>query len=136
MIRRLINYSLKNVIVKTVFTITVFEILLFVGRSVLGPTQLVTGSKRVYHTNLYLKLKYDLLILSVVASKSFSEQNKDFLWVVFSLASFPIRPFRNNLQENNVPQNECNLVPQKHYSWQIYTVGPSISMNMLFDHAV
>ena len=38
-IKKLIEYSLKNVIVKAMFTLTVFEILLFEGRSVLPPSQ-------------------------------------------------------------------------------------------------
>ena len=36
MIRKLIEYSLKDVVVKAMFTLTVFEILLFEGRSVLA----------------------------------------------------------------------------------------------------
>ena len=36
-IRKLIKYSLKNVAAKTVFTVTVFEIFLLEGMSVLGP---------------------------------------------------------------------------------------------------
>ena len=46
-IRKLIEYSLEIVLVKTMFTLTVFEILLSQGRSVLWPTQQVIGSKRV-----------------------------------------------------------------------------------------
>ena len=42
-----IEYYLKNVLVKTMFTLTVFNILLFEGRSVLGPTHRVPGSERV-----------------------------------------------------------------------------------------
>ena len=43
--RKLIEYSLNNVIAKAVFTSTVFEIL-FEVRSVLSPVQLGTGSER------------------------------------------------------------------------------------------
>ena len=46
-IRKLIKYSLKKLPVKAIFTLTVFEILLFEGRSVLRPAQRVTGSERV-----------------------------------------------------------------------------------------
>ena len=46
-IRKLIEYSLEIVLVKTMFTLTVFEILLSQGRSVLWPAQQVIGSKRV-----------------------------------------------------------------------------------------
>ena len=47
-IRKLIEYSLKMFFfVKAIFTLTVFEILLFKGRLVLSPTQRVTGSERV-----------------------------------------------------------------------------------------
>ena len=44
-IRKLIEYSFKKVPVKEQFTFTVFEILLFLGRSVLCPAQWVTGAK-------------------------------------------------------------------------------------------
>ena len=44
-IKKLIEYSLKNVIVKAMFTLTVFEILLFEGRSVFSSTQEVQGAK-------------------------------------------------------------------------------------------
>ena len=42
-----IEYSLKNVLVKAMFALTVFEILLFKRRSVLLPAQRVIGSERV-----------------------------------------------------------------------------------------
>ena len=45
-IRKLVEYSLKNVFVKAMFTLTVFEILLSEGRSVGRPAQRGTGSKR------------------------------------------------------------------------------------------
>ena len=37
----------KNILAKAAFTLTVFEILLFVGRTVLSPIQGGAGSKRV-----------------------------------------------------------------------------------------
>ena len=46
-IRKFIEFSLKNNCVKTMFSLTVFGILLFKGRSVLWSVQLVTGCKRV-----------------------------------------------------------------------------------------
>ena len=46
-IRKLIEYSFKNLLVKAVFTLAVFEILLFVSRTVLSPAQRGTGSERV-----------------------------------------------------------------------------------------
>ena len=46
-IRKLIKYSLKNVPVKAMFTLTVFEILLFRGRSELSPAQWSTVSEKV-----------------------------------------------------------------------------------------
>ena len=46
-IRKFIKYSLKNVLVKTMFILTFFEILMFEGRSVLAPAQQGTGSERV-----------------------------------------------------------------------------------------
>ena len=42
-----IEYSLKNVLVKAMFALTVFEILLFKRRSVLLPAQRAIGSERV-----------------------------------------------------------------------------------------
>ena len=46
-IRKIIEYSLKNCLLKEMFSLTVFEIVLFKGRSVLSPAQRVTGSERV-----------------------------------------------------------------------------------------
>ena len=46
-IRKLIKYSLKNVPVKAMFTLTIFEILLFRGRSELSPTQWSPVSEKV-----------------------------------------------------------------------------------------
>ena len=46
-ITKLVEYSLENFVVKTMFTLTVFEILLSEGRSVLSPAQWGTKSKRV-----------------------------------------------------------------------------------------
>ena len=46
-IRMFIEYSLKEVLVKSVFTFTPFEIFLFEGRSVLPHAQPVTGSEKV-----------------------------------------------------------------------------------------
>ena len=46
-IRKLIKYSLKSIPTKAAFTLTVFEILLFEGRTVLSPVQEGAGSKRV-----------------------------------------------------------------------------------------
>ena len=46
-IRKLIEYFLKNICVKVMFTLTVFEILLFEGRSLLTPAQRGTRSERV-----------------------------------------------------------------------------------------
>ena len=45
-IRKLLEYSLKNDSVKTIFNLTAFEILLFEGRLALSPVQQGTGSKR------------------------------------------------------------------------------------------
>ena len=44
-IRKVIKYSFKNVTVK-MFTLTIFKILLFLGRSVPSPAQQSTGSER------------------------------------------------------------------------------------------
>ena len=46
-IRKLIEYSLKNVRVKAIFTLTAFEILLSKGRWVLSTAQKDTESERV-----------------------------------------------------------------------------------------
>ena len=46
-IRKLIEYSLKEVHVKAMLTLTVFEILLFKARSVLWPVQRATGTESV-----------------------------------------------------------------------------------------
>ena len=46
-ISKFIKYSLKNVVVKAMFSLIVFEILLFKGWLALRPAQHVTGRKRV-----------------------------------------------------------------------------------------
>ena len=46
-IRKLIAYSLKKVLVKAMFILTAFEIMLFKCRLVLTPSQWGTGSERV-----------------------------------------------------------------------------------------
>ena len=51
-IRKLIEYFKKKVLVKAMFTLNIFEILLLEGRSVLGPAQQGTGSKRVSFQSL------------------------------------------------------------------------------------
>ena len=45
-IRKLTEYSLKSVGVKAMFTLTIFEILLFEGRGYYHPPSRGTGSKR------------------------------------------------------------------------------------------
>ena len=66
MIRKPIVYSLKSVSIKTMFTLNIAEILLFEGRSVLGPAQRVPESEKVitldmkFHGSCDLK-KYALL---------------------------------------------------------------------------
>lgn len=46
-IRKLVEYFLKNVRVKSMFTLTVFEMLLFDGRTILSPSQRGAGRERV-----------------------------------------------------------------------------------------
>ena len=54
-IKNLVEYSLKNVVAKAMFTLTVFEILLSEGRSVLSPAQRSAESKTVnVMNNLFL----------------------------------------------------------------------------------
>ena len=64
-IRKLIEYSFKKVPVKEQFTFTVFEILLFLGRSVLRPAQWLTESERVKisvkNIHIYIQLLLELL---------------------------------------------------------------------------
>ena len=45
--RKLFKYYLQNVPVKVVFTVTVFEILLYEGRLLLSPAQRGAGNERV-----------------------------------------------------------------------------------------
>ena len=45
-IRKLIKYSSRNVLLKVVFAFTVFKILQFLGRSALGITQRLTGKRK------------------------------------------------------------------------------------------
>ena len=45
-IRKLIKYSSRNVLVKAMFAFTVFKILQFLGRSALGTAQWLTGKRK------------------------------------------------------------------------------------------
>ena len=62
-IRKLIEYSLKNVSVKAMFTLTIFEILLSEGRSVLSPAQRGTGSERVKGKEPFVNIFKKLLVI-------------------------------------------------------------------------
>ena len=62
-IRKLIEYSFKNVTVKAMFSLTDFKILLFKGWSVLPPSRRDAGSERV---NVYF-LK--ILLLHIFLGK-------------------------------------------------------------------
>ena len=53
--------SLSNTMVKAMFILTVFEMLLLEGRSVLWPVQGGTESKRVKFTVKNVRLLFDLL---------------------------------------------------------------------------
>ena len=52
---------------KAMFTLTVFEILLLEGRLVLpGPTQQVTGSKRVKKGKFMTKIFFQIMLIEVL----------------------------------------------------------------------
>ena len=74
-IRKLIEYFLKNICVKAMFTLTVFEILLFKGRSLLTPAQRGTRSKRV---QILVKIKKNVLFLLKLLEK----------WLIYKLRRF------------------------------------------------
>ena len=73
-IRKLVEYSIKNV--PAMFTLTVFEILLSEGRSVLWPAQLGTGSERV---------------------KAMIYFNDAFYWYLLFICSLVLRSFEVNI---------------------------------------
>ena len=52
-IRKLLEYFLENVLVKAIFTLTFFEILLFEGKLILWTAQRVTGNQRVKDLNAF-----------------------------------------------------------------------------------
>ena len=62
-IKNLVEYSLKNVVAKAMFTLTVFEILLSEGRSVLSPAQWGTGSERVKGKESFVNIFKKLLVI-------------------------------------------------------------------------
>ena len=74
-IRKLIEYFLKNICVKTMFTLPVFEILLFKGRSLLTPAQRGTRSRRV---QISVKIKKNVLFLLKLLEK----------WLIYKLRRF------------------------------------------------
>ena len=61
-IRKLIEYSFKNVTVKAMFSLTVSKILLFKGWSVLPPSRRGAGSERVNVYFLKINKIYFLLL--------------------------------------------------------------------------
>ena len=84
-IRKIIEYSLKTAILKTIFILIVFEIFLLEFRSVLSPTQRGTGSESVKHLpwNVFAKIiKGESSIEKIVACEIC--KNTGFLWPLFS----------------------------------------------------
>ena len=73
-IRKLIEYSLKNVPVKAMFILTVFKILLSKCRLVLSPAQQGTGSERAKIWEIFPNVTRVLSILLTTADTSASEK--------------------------------------------------------------
>ena len=69
-IRKLIEYSLKNVLVRAMFTLTAFEIFLSKGRLVLSPAQRGTGSERV--NNQLIKKQSSIKFLGIILDENLS----------------------------------------------------------------
>ena len=69
-IRKFINYSLKKGCCKSkaVYTLTVFQILLFEGRLVLSPAQWITGTKSVQR---FLKTMFELMLTKMTRTYPF-----------------------------------------------------------------
>ena len=65
-IRKIIKYFLKNVPVKAMFTLTIFDILLFKGKSVLSTAHWDTGSEWV---KVLVKKQKNILILLKLLEK-------------------------------------------------------------------
>ena len=59
-IRKAIEYTLKNVLVWTIFTLTIFKILLFEGRSALPTNKRGTASERVKKKLYVIYIKWNL----------------------------------------------------------------------------
>ena len=55
-IRKLIEYFVKYVLLKAIFTLTVFKIFLFEGQLVFSPAQRGTGSGRVNSSDIIFKI--------------------------------------------------------------------------------
>ena len=72
---KFMEYSLKDVCDKTMFTITVLDILLLQGRSVLGPAQCIAESERVI---FLVKNQKDVRLLLEVLEKRFSYKPRRF----------------------------------------------------------
>ena len=77
-IRRLIEYSLKNVLVKAMFTPSVSEILMYEGRSVLTPAQRGTRNERV---KVSVKKQKNILNLLKLPEKYLTYKLKRFSMV-------------------------------------------------------
>ena len=83
-IRKFIKCFLKNVTMKTMFYLTVLEILLFKGRSVLGPALWVPRSERV--TFLVINQQYVWILLELL-EKSLPYKLRRFR-IVFNFFDF------------------------------------------------
>ena len=83
-IRKLIKYSFKNVLQKATFTLTGFEILLFVGRTVLSPSQQGTVCERV---KVSVKNQKNIRILLKLLDKWLAYKLRRF-WEVFNFFWF------------------------------------------------
>ena len=95
-ITKLIKYSLKNISVKVVFNVTVFEILQFEGRLLLSPAQQRTESKRI---KLSVKNQKNIWVLLKIPEK----------WLTFKLGRFSMEMLENSIFITSIIAQNWNI---------------------------
>ena len=143
-IRKLLQYFLKNFLVKAIFTLSVFEILLFQGRLVLSPTQQGTGSVRL---KVSVKNQKHIQILLKLLEKNWITSLGDPEWFlsfidfvnlfstrmtrIFEMSITP-QTLNNNLGITSVkPINLHTVKKRLQYSLQKFLVNAMFTLTAL-----
>ena len=115
-IRKLIKYSFKMVAVQALFTLTVFEVLLFEGRSVLAPARRGTGSKRVKCGWFYMLWIIARNVLKI--ENGWTKVEKDATTVVYVGTHFSLQFLENSRSHSNACNTLISLKKHAPIKWE------------------